>query len=66
MGFYLNYNDEIDINKESWKSILQNKDLLIRIYNKEDYMATTKELTKEEGEYGSTYNSYWHIIFLVL
>ncbi|MGL5069564.1 MAG: HNH endonuclease [Sarcina sp.] len=61
----IEYNERIDINKEEWKSILQNEDitfevnkeLLIRIYNKEDYMATAKELTEEEGKYGSAYNS---------
>ncbi|MGL4760835.1 MAG: hypothetical protein ACRCWG_05180 [Sarcina sp.] len=61
----IEYNEKVDINKEEWKSILQNEDitfevnkeLLIRIYNKEDCMATAKELTEEKGKYGSAYNS---------
>ncbi|MGL4991889.1 MAG: HNH endonuclease [Sarcina sp.] len=61
----IKYNESIDISKEQWKRILQdnnitfdkNKKLLIRIYNKEDNMATAKELTIEEGKYGSSYNT---------
>lgn len=59
------FNEVIDIGKNQWKEVLinenitfdSNKILVKRIYNKIDYMATAKELTEEEGKYGSSYNS---------
>ena len=59
------WNDKIDITKEQWKEIFLNenimknfnKDLILRIYKKPNFMATATEIANDEGRKPSSYNS---------
>lgn len=61
----IKWNDAININKEQWKEIFlnnnlmkeYNKDLILRIYNKPSYRATATEIAKDEGKHYNSYNS---------
>lgn len=61
----IEWNDKIDISKEQWKEIFindelikpYNKDLILRIYEKPNYMATATEIAEDEGKLPNSYNS---------
>ena len=61
----ITYNKDMGITKDEWKVILsnesitnnENKDLIFRIYNKENYMMTGKELSSEMSISGGSKNS---------
>ncbi|WP_053284797.1 HNH endonuclease [Clostridium botulinum] len=60
----IEWNDKINITKEQWKELFLNeniikdfnKDLILRIYKKPNYMATATEIANDEGRKPNSYN----------
>ncbi|MDD3225886.1 MAG: hypothetical protein PHX70_14500 [Clostridium sp.] len=61
----IKWNDSININKQQWKEIFlndkliktYNKELILRIYDKPNHMATATEIANDEGKQPNSYNS---------
>jgi 5-methylcytosine-specific restriction protein A len=60
----IEWNDRINITKEQWKELFLNKniikdfnkDLILKIYKKPNYMATATEIANDEGRKPNSYN----------
>lgn len=61
----IEWNEIIDISKDQWKELLTNEklfkpyniNLILRIYNKPEHMATATEIANDEGKQYNSYNS---------